>query len=178
MRKPFPILPIALVVSAMLVGFACSRQNTPNSAAYQDSVKQALEQADLGDVKVNEDVDKNTITLTGTLHSEDAKTKAADVAKSAGGARIIANEISVQPVGQESEAKEIASNHDKAIEKNYKAALISKGLDKQHIKYDSDNGVLTLKGTVKSTQERQEAQQLAETVPNVLQVVNQLEVKR
>jgi len=43
----------------------------------------------------------------------------------------------VQPVGEESQAKSVASNQDSAIEKNYKAALISKGLDKQGIDFDA-----------------------------------------
>jgi len=172
------IFPTLVVVAAVLIGLACSRQSTPRNAYYQDSVKQALEQADLGDVRVDEDADKNTITLKGTLHSQDDKTKAGDIAKSAAGARIIANEISVEPVGAESKAKDIASNRDKAIEKNYKASLIAQGLNKQNIRFDSDNGVLTLKGSVNNNSQRQEAQQLAQAVPNVQEVVNQLEVKR
>ena len=59
---------------------------------------------------------------------------------------------------------------DNAIEDNYKAALISKGLDKQSIRYDSKNGVLTLKGSVKSPDQRKEAEQVADNVPNVEQV--------
>src|SRR5438309_1143204 len=90
-----------------------------------DSVKTALQQADLKDVTVSDDADKNTITLGGTVHSEEAKNKAAEVAKSAAGNRQIANEISVQPVGDESRAKSMASNLDDGIENNYKAALLS-----------------------------------------------------
>jgi osmotically-inducible protein OsmY len=76
-----------------------------------------LEQAELKDVTVSEDRDKNTITLGGTVHSDEAKAKAAEVAKAPANTRIIANEISVQPVGAESEAKEITSNLDDSIEK-------------------------------------------------------------
>jgi osmotically-inducible protein OsmY len=72
----------------------------------------------------------------------------------------------------------MASNLDDAIEKNYKAVLIAKGLDKQHIRFDAKNGVLTLKGSVKSAPQRDEAQELAQAVPNVHQVLNQLDVKR
>jgi len=36
---------------------------------YKDSVKTALEQADLKDVTVNEDPEKNRSFLGGTLHS-------------------------------------------------------------------------------------------------------------
>ena len=168
-----------LVLAALLAMFVTSACNQRrDQSSYRDSVKQSLEQADLKDVTVREDADKNTITLGGTVHSEDAKQRAAQVAQSAGGNRIIANEIGVEPVGRETEAKKIASNVDSAIEDNYKAALISKGLDKQSIRYDSKNGVLTLKGSVKSPDERKEAEQIADNVPNVEQVVNEIQVRR
>jgi hyperosmotically inducible periplasmic protein len=169
------VLTIAIAVSLFLSASACSTQARPT---YKDSVKTALEQADLKDVKVSEDADKNTITLGGTLHSEDAKQKAASVAKANAGSRIVVNEVSVQPVGQESEAKSVTSNLDDGIENNYKAALIAKGLDKQSIRFDAKNGVLTLKGHVKTTSQRKEAEQLAQAVPNVQQVVNEIDVRR
>jgi hyperosmotically inducible periplasmic protein len=169
------ILPFA-VITLLLAGVACSSR--VNNAAYKDSVKNALDQADLKGVTVAEDVDKNTITLGGKLHSEDAKQQAGQVAQSAAGNRIIANEISVEPVGNEADARKIESSVDDAIEKNYKAALISNGLDKQDINFDSKNGVLTLKGKVKNTQQRQVAEQVASSVPNVGQVVNEIEVRR
>lgn len=168
-------LTIAIAVSLFLAASACSKQP---ERTYKDSVKTALEQADLKDVKVSEDTDKNTITLGGTLHSEDAKQKAADVAKASAGSRIVVNEVSVQPVGQESEAKSVTSNLDDGIESNYKAALVAKGLDKQSIRFDAKNGVLTLKGHVKTTSQRKEAEQLAQAVPNVQQVLNEIDVKR
>ena len=174
---------IALVL-VLLIGLACSSQRASRNEAgnenesYKDSVKQALRQADLQDVTVDEDRDKNTITLGGKLHSENARLQATEVAKSAAGDRIIANEISVQPVGAESESKEIASDVDGAIEKNYKAALTAKGLDKEHIRFDAKNGVLTLKGKVSKDSERAQAQQLAKATPNVRQVLNQIDVDR
>jgi hyperosmotically inducible periplasmic protein len=161
--------------AALAMSMACSNQS---SVSYKDGVEQALQQADVKDVTVSEDRDKNTITLGGTLHSDDAKAKAREVAKSAANPRIIANEISVQPVGAESEAKSEASALDDGIEKNYKAALISSRLDKQHISYDAKNGVLTLTGKVKTMGERHQAQLLAADIPHVQQVVNQIEVKR
>jgi osmotically-inducible protein OsmY len=92
--------------------------------------------------------------------------------------RIIANEISVQPVGSGSEAKDVTSNLDDAIEKNYKAGLIASGLDKQHIRFKAKNGVLTLTGTVKNANERQQAEKLAAGIPHTQQVLNQIEVRR
>ena len=43
------------------------------------------------------------------------------------------------------ESKDIASDLDSAIEKNYKAALTAKGLDKEHIRFDAKNGVNPLR---------------------------------
>ena len=168
-------LTLALVL-ALIVGVACS--NRANTMSYGDNVKKALEQAELKDVTVAEDRDKNTITLGGKVHSENAKQQAGEVAQATAGNRIVANEISVQPVGAESAARNIAENVDDAIEKNFKAALISKGLDKQSIHFKANNGVLTLKGKVKSPQQRQQAEQVAANVPNVAQVVNEIEVNR
>lgn len=169
------VFTIAIALSLFLAASGCSKQS---QRSYQDSVKTALEQADLKDVRVSEDPDKNTITLGGTLHSEDAKQQAETVAKANAGTRLVVNEVSVEPVGQESEAKNVASNLDDAIKKNYKAALISKGLDKEHIRFDAKNGVLTLKGKVKSPAERKQAELVAQNVPNVQQVVNEIDVQR
>jgi osmotically-inducible protein OsmY len=158
-------------LTALSLCLACSSQS---NVSYKDTVQKALQQADLKDVTVAEDVDKNTITLGGTLHSDEAKAKAGEVAKSAASSRIIANEISVQPLGAESETKGEAAALDDGIEKNYKAALISSRLDKQHISYSAKNGVLTLTGSVKTVGERQQAQQLAAGIPHVQQVLNQI----
>jgi osmotically-inducible protein OsmY len=164
-------------IATLFLCIACSGK-TGDNVSYKDGVKQALQQAELTDVSVSEDRDKNTVTLSGTVHSDGAKSKAGDVAKGAAGNRIVVNEVSVQPVGGESDAKAIASNLDDGIEKNYKAALISNGLDKQHIDFSAKNGVLVLKGSVKTVAARQEAQTVAANVPNVQQVLNQIDVKR
>jgi hyperosmotically inducible protein len=170
------LVTLLAAILVLLSTIACSER--ANNVSYKDNVQKALEQADLKDVSVSEDNDKNTITLGGKVHSENAKQQAAEVAQAAAGSRIIANEISVEPVGSESEAKKIESNLDDGIENNYKAALVAKGLDKQDIDFDAKNGVLTLKGKVKSPAQRQEAQQLAANIPNVAQVVNEIQVKR
>ena len=169
------LAPAALV--AMLLSVACNNKAADNTS-YRDSVKHSLEQAELTDVSVAEDRDKNTVTLGGSVHSDDAKSKAGQVAQSAAGTRVVVNEISVQPVGVESDAKSMASNLDDGIEKNYKASLISAGLNKQHIDYSAKNGVLVLKGSVNTAAQRQEAQKTAAAVPNVQQVLNQIEVKQ
>jgi osmotically-inducible protein OsmY len=164
-------------LAILLLCAACSNRTADNNT-YKDSVKHALEQSELTDVSVAEDRDKNTVTLGGTVHSDDAKQTAARVAKGAAGDRIIVNEVSVRPVGVESDAKTMASDIDGGIEKNYKAALIAHRLNKQHIDFGAKNGVLTLKGSVDTAEQRKQAQTVAASVPNVQQVLNQIEVKR
>lgn len=177
------IVKMVALVPILLMSLACSQRTTKNATSadensYKDNVKAALQQAELQDVTVDEDRDRNTITLGGKVHSEDARTQAGHVAKAAASGRIIANEISVQPVGAESQSKDIASDLDSAIEKNYKAALTAEALDKEHIRFDAKNGVLVLKGKVKSRSERSRAEQLAQATPNVRQVLNQIDVAR
>ncbi|MGE5204293.1 MAG: BON domain-containing protein [Chlamydiota bacterium] len=167
---------VGLSILAIFFALGCSSQRG-NNPALKDNVTKALQQADLQKVTVDEDRDKNLITLGGTVHSPDAKTRAMEVAKAAAPNRVIANQISVQPVDQESAARKISSDVDTAIEKEYQAALIANHLDKG-IHYKAKNGVLTLTGKVDTADDRQAAQQLASSVPNVQQVINELEVKR
>ena len=68
------------------------------------------------------------------------------------------------------------SDLDAGIEKNLDAALIQ---NKMHdsVKYDVKNGVVTLTGEVNSQSKRDRAEKVATGVPNVKQVVNDLQVK-
>ena len=100
---------MACMALVLLSAVACTRSK---NVSYKDNVQKALEQADLKDVTVSEDRDKNTITLGGKLHSDDAKQRAAEIAQSAADGSVIANEISVEPVGKESDARNIESNVD------------------------------------------------------------------
>jgi hypothetical protein len=68
-RMGYSLLACATLIGVALLGTACNKTNSN----YRDRVKTALEQADLKDVTVTEDANKNTITLGGTLHSDDAK---------------------------------------------------------------------------------------------------------
>jgi hyperosmotically inducible periplasmic protein len=168
------VMPVMTLLALFTI--ACSTQRVDN-ASYKDTVQKSLEQADLKDVTVTEDRDKNVVTLGGTLHSEEAKARAAEVAKQSAGPRIVANEISVRPVGMETEARRIDDHLDDAIDSRYKAALISRRLDKS-VRYEVKNGVLTLKGNVKTPREREEAQELAANTPDVQQVVNEITINR
>lgn len=116
------------------------------------------------------------MTLTGTVVTDSDKAQAESIAKSEAGSQVVANEIAVRPPGIETEARAVDADLDKAIEKNAEAVLIKNRLRKD-VKLDAKNGVLTLTGSVVSQSSRAEVEKLLTAVPNVRQVVNELEVK-
>jgi len=168
---------LGLLVAFLVLGGLYDCSNTPTkSPDVADNIRKALDQANFKDVSVSQDRDKGVVTLTGTKASEGDKAQAESIAKSIAGSQVVANQIAVRPPGNESVAKEVDSDLDKAIEKNLHAQLVRNKLD-HDVRYDVKNGVVTLKGTVNSQTRRAMVEKLATGVPNVHQVVNELEVK-
>jgi hyperosmotically inducible periplasmic protein len=167
-------LRVLLVILAMTFAFACT--NKAKAPDVSSSIRQALDQAGLRDVSVNQDRDKNVVTLTGNVATDNERTQAESIARSIAGTQVVANEIGVRPAGDESTAKKVDSELDKGIDKNLEAALLQRKLD-HDVRYDVKNGVVTLKGNVTSQSQRAAVEKVAAQVPNVKQVVNELEVK-
>jgi len=169
------ILSISAAFLALCSLSACNRaaDKTPDVSS---AVRQSLDQAGLRDVSVSQDRDKGVVTLGGHVATEDAKGQAESIAKTMAGGQVVANQVAVIPPGAESDAKTINSDLDKGIDKNLHAALVASHYDSQ-IKYDVKNGVVTLKGDVDSQAKRAEVAKVAATVPNVGQVVNEVQVK-
>jgi hyperosmotically inducible periplasmic protein len=169
------ILPGALI-TILAVGTLLGCSNTPQkSPDVSNQIRNSLDQAGLKDVSVSQDRDKGVITLTGTTSNEGDKGQAESIAKSIASSEVISNQIAVRPPADDT-AKEVDSDTDKGIEKNLDAVLIRHKLNKD-VSYHVKNGVVTLKGEVHSKSERSGAEKLASHVPNVKQVVNELEVK-
>ncbi len=170
---------IAVATASLLLTFVligCNQK--PQHPEVKTAVDTAMTRNDLGVVKVSQDRDKGVLTLTGDVETEDQKAQAESVAAQAAPGYAISNELGVRPVGAESQAKAVDSNLDDAIEKNFKASLKAhKNLDDQSISFDAKNGTLVLKGSVKTSAQKGEAQKLAKAVPNVKEVVNEIEVR-
>jgi hyperosmotically inducible periplasmic protein len=164
---------LALVVVVILVGCSGTAKQSPD---VSDSIRKSLDQAGLKDVSVSQDRDKGVVTLGGHVAADADKSQAESIAKSIAIGQVVANQIAVMPPGVESEAKAVISDLDKAIEKNLDAALIQNKLHKS-VKYDVKNGVVTLTGEVNSQSKRTLADRIASAVPNVKQVVNDLQIK-
>ena len=164
---------LALIAVGTMVGCAAATQKSPD---VSDSIRSALDSAGLQSVSVSQDRDKGIVTLEGQVASDSAKAQAESLAKSLAGSQVVANQIAVIPVGGEADAKAVNADLDKGIEFNLDAALIQ---NKMHdtVKYAVKSGVVTLTGEVNSQEQRDGAERVAKGVPNVQQVVNDLQVK-
>jgi len=160
----------ALLLLGALVG--CSASKSPD---VTEPIRTSLDQAGLKDVSVSQDRDKGVVTLNGHVSADTDKAQAESIAKSIAGSQVVADQIAVIPPG-DSNAKAVNSDLDDAIEKNLDAALIQSKMNKQ-VKYSVKNGVVTLTGEVRSEGRRANATTVAQGVPNVQQVVNEVQVK-
>jgi hyperosmotically inducible periplasmic protein len=165
----------SLTLLAIGATLGCSGASA-KSPDVSDNIRNSLDQAGFKNVSVKEDRDKGVVTLGGNVTSENAKSQAESLAKSLAGAQVVADEIAVIPVGVEEDAKAVNSDLDKGIEKNLDAALIQNKMH-DNVKYEVKSGVVTLTGEVNSQNKRDNAEKVATNVPNVKQVVNDLQVK-
>jgi osmotically-inducible protein OsmY len=163
----------AVVFMGALAG--CST-TTRKSAAVADSIRTSLDQAGLKDVSVTQDRGKGVVTLGGHVAADTDKSNAESIARSVAGSEVVSNEIAVIPPDAASDTKKMNSDLDKGIEGNLDAALIQDRLH-ESVKYAVKNEVVTLTGDVDSESKRVRAQDVAASVPNVQQVVNELQVK-
>jgi hyperosmotically inducible protein len=164
---------LTLLSVGILAGCAGTDAKSPD---VSDSIRTSLDQAGLKDVSLSQDRDKGVVTLAGQVASDSDKTRAETLAKSLAGSQVVANQIVVTPPGLEKEAKAVNSDLNAGIEKNLDAALIENKLH-ENVKYEVKSGVVTLTGEVNSESTRSRAGRVASEVPNVQQVVNDLQIK-
>jgi hyperosmotically inducible periplasmic protein len=164
---------LALVAVGALAGCSMTSAKSPD---VSDSIRKSLDQAGLQNVSVSQDRDKGVVTLGGQVATDNDKSQAESLAKSFAGAQVVADQIAVIPVGAEKAAKAVNSDLDEGIRNNLDAALIQNRLH-ESVKYEVKSGVVTLTGEVNSDEKRARAETVATGVPNVAQVVNDLQVK-
>lgn len=181
--KPYPkenmlnskqfLMTMTVVITGTLAGCASA---PPRAADVTESIRTSLSQANLRDVSVSQDRDKGVVTLSGHVPVDSDKIQAESIAKSFSGTQVVANQIAVTPVGGEADAKKMNSALDEGISSNLEAALIKAKL-RDGVKSSVKSQVVTLTGEVNSQARRSEAEKVAKAVPNVQQVVNELQVK-
>ena len=166
--KTYLCIPIVMAIAVLA---ACSSQ----SPAVAVTIRKQLNQAGLKDVSVSQDREKGVVTLAGKVPSDASKSQAESIAKGSAGGQVVADEIAVIPASGAGDTRTLYADLDKGIEGNLDAALIQNKIPGT-IRHVVKNGVVTLTGTVDSEQARDQAQTLASSVPNVQQVVNELQI--
>ncbi len=172
-RPAFLLASTVLLVSSLAFS-GCSPSGHPDDKM---AVYNALGQHNLRSVTVSQDRAAGTITLSGIVGSNENKQTADQLAQQAAPGYSIVNKIQVQNAGLVSAIKDAQKDVklDSAIEKHYKATLAAHK-DLKGIHYSAYNRTLTLKGSVKTYKLRQEAQDLANKVPDVQQVINEIQI--
>jgi osmotically-inducible protein OsmY len=146
-------------------------------------------------LSVDANVDRNEITLSGTVGSESLRTKAVDLAKSAHEGLIVTTKIDVKPgeisraaytIERAREERSIAqargesigdSLDDGWIHTTIIAQLIGNSTTPERkINVDVTNNAVTLRGTVETTEQRTEAESVAKNTEGVKSVSNELKV--
>jgi hyperosmotically inducible periplasmic protein len=148
-------------------------------------------------LSVSADADRNKVTLSGTVPTEEMRTKAVALARAAQPGLTIEDKIDVKPreVSRSDYTPEMAraeterartrketvgsSVDDAWIHSKIVAKLIGdRNTPERKINVDVDNAVVTLRGTVNTMQEKAEAERIAKETEGVKRVNNQLKVER
>jgi osmotically-inducible protein OsmY len=175
MNKMKPCLMLLAVLAfGILSGCATNSTQSPDITA---DLRKALDQAGLQDVSTGQDRENHVVTLGGHVASAGDKQQAQAIATQLAGIQVVRNQIEILPVGGVKDTKAIDTDLDKGIERNLDAVLIQNQLH-DDVKYEVKNFVVTLTGDVRSETLRRQAEQIATTVPNVQQVVNELQIKK
>ena len=152
-------------------------------------------QLNAANLSVDANVDRNEITLSGTVGSESLRTKAIESAKSAHAGLIVTTKIDVKPgeisrtaytIERAREERDIAKGRGETIGDSLDDAWIhtkivaqligNSATPERKINVDVKNNVVTLRGTVETAEQKTEAEQIAKNTESVKSVNNQLKV--
>lgn len=179
---------------------AAKEQRTLTSSDLQKQVEMKLNsdpQLRDASLSVSADADRNMVTLSGKVESESLRTRALQMAKAVRPGMTVDDKIEVSPreaarseytpeqARQEVERaktnKETVGGsiddawiHSKIVGK----LLTDSKTPERKINVDVNNNVVTLRGTVDTMQEKQEAERIAKETDGVKQVNNQLRVAK
>lgn len=175
LRSALLLCSSALLIATLTLA-SCRGKEHPD---YRMAVYNALDTDNLRSVTVSQDRDAGTITLTGIVGNMNLRQQAEDVARQAAPGYQIADKIQIQSAASQDNMRDAMKNqNDSKIEDDFKSRISNEpSLKSEKIQYTAYNGTLTLQGTVRSTKEKQQAEELAKKVPQVQRVVNELQVR-
>lgn len=197
-----------LTVSLSLNG--CATEGSPEAAAgptplakmtnseLENKIKDQFKtdaQLNAANLSVDANVDRNEITLSGTVGSESLRDKAVELAKSAHAGLIVTTKIDVKP----GEISRMAYTMERALEERSiamkRGETVGNSLDdawihtiivaqlvgnsttpERKINVDVTNNAVTLRGTVETSEQKTEAERVAQNTEGVKSVTSKLKV--
>jgi hyperosmotically inducible protein len=169
---------LALPILLALAFAACSSTQTVGEEIDDATITTKVEAKLTGDPEVsafNVDVDTNegVVRLSGTVEDPQARAEAEKLARDTEGVRHVINDIKVG----ERDMGDRAS--DTTITTKIKAKYTGDpDLNPFNIGVDTKDGVVTLRGTVKSADSKEEAERIARNTDGVRRVDNMLQVEK
>jgi osmotically-inducible protein OsmY len=162
-----PLTWTAAVVVALAVG---CRQ----APATEDNVRKALEQANIPSVEVAVDDNENIVHLKGVVETMADRTRAQEVASAAvGTSGEVLNELLVAGLNDRN-ASDFDGRIQDALDRMLDADAVLKERD---VNFEVHNGMVAIKGEVRTAEEKNRVGRIAKAAPGVKDVANGLEVK-
>ena len=164
MRKVTSALAFALLGAA-----ACDR--TPGT---DERLRQALDQANMQAVTADVDAGANVVHLKGAVENMSERTRAGEVAAAVvGTSGQVLNEVTVRGLKDETAGAlddDIEDTLDRTIDRD-------PVLKERDVHFEVANGMVVVKGWVRSAAERTRVEELVKAAPGVKDVANALEIK-
>jgi hyperosmotically inducible protein len=181
MRRRLPALLVLLL--AALFAAACGESDADITAKVKTEI--ATDRSITSASKIEVSTQKKVVTLSGTAESPIAKERALTLARATGDVRRVVDNLTVVPATEAVAPNTGASSAPAAgvpDDATITATIQSKlGEDKRvsgsKIAVETRLGIVTLSGTVKNEQIKQDAMQIAQDTAGVQRVENQLTVK-
>lgn len=170
MRVTHTSVAVAFVL-ALGAGACSNNSKVPDPT---DRTKQALDNANLKDVKVDWDKDARVAHLKGTVDSAGERDRAAQVAETAvGTSGKVLNELTVENINDKT-----ADDMDGRIRNELKDMVNrDQVLRDRDIDFDVNNAVVTVKGDVRTAAEKSKVTDMVKNAPGVKDFANSLEIK-
>ena len=159
----------AATVATMCLGFACHRG--PDT---EGTLRKALDQANMHQVEVKLDNDEHIVHLKGVVGSMAERSRAAEVADAVvGTSGRVLNEVTVKGLNDTT-----ADDLDDDIRENLDRMIDNDPTLKQRdINFEVTNGMVAIKGEVRSADEKNRTGDMTKAAPGVKDVANGLEIE-
>jgi osmotically-inducible protein OsmY len=161
---------LAAALFCVVVSAGCSRSE-PSPAS---NTEKALHDAHLSDVKVDWDKDVRIAHLRGTVDSPSDRERAEQVASSTvGTSGKVLNELTIKGINEDT-AGDLDGQIRSALKRMVGNDPILKDRD---VSFDVTNGVVTVKGDVRSVAEKTKVSEIVRSAPGVKDFANAVKLK-